>query len=119
MTALNKAYESGSLIEMASLASDSGIGSETDDGLNGPLDDIRTALDREMAHVQQNIIRLDSEIRDLQNSPILALSLESKLAERSGRDLLGEVIQNLKKRNVAKQRERDQLKRQLEQLDNQ
>lgn len=118
MTDLNKAYASRSLLELASLASESDLSLEQDASVVGPLDDIRAALNRELAQIQASRMRVESELKDLQNSPILALSLESKLAQRSGRDLLGEVILNLKQKIVVKQRERDQLKHRLENINN-
>lgn len=117
MAALNEAYASRSLIELAALAIEPELGAG--DRTEGSETGIQTivALENELNQVQQRTIAIQKELQDLHNSPVVRLSLETKLAKQNGRDLLGEMAINLRQEIKRKQSESFQLRTRLNRLD--
>jgi hypothetical protein len=117
MAALNEAYSSRSLTELAALASEAQPGSSERTAHNRTTAEMIEALEKELAQVRRRTLLIQNEIQNLHNSPVVRLSLETKLAQLAGRDLLGEMAKNLKYKTRIKQTERDRLKDRLEQID--
>jgi len=88
MTAVNAAYTASSLVELQALA-------EKPD--RSPLAGTGTgeqrlaALQDRLQQIERRLQEAAQEIRDLTNSPEVALSLDVKFAQRRGRDLLAEM----------------------------
>jgi hypothetical protein len=117
MAALNEAYASRSLTELAALASETQPGSMERTDHNRTTVEMIKALEKELAQVRRRTLLIQNEIQNLHNSSVVGLSLETKLAQQAGRDLLGEMAKNLKSTIKIKQTERDRLKARLEQTD--
>jgi len=115
MAALNEAYEAGSLIELAALAGDSKQGAGTGD-IAGTDEQMIKILEKELANVHRRTLIIQNEIENLHNLPTVQLSLQVKIARRSGRDLLAEMARDLKRQIARKTAERDLLKDQFERL---
>jgi len=117
MAALNEAYASRSLTELAALASETQPRSMERTDHNRTTVEMIKALEKELAQVRRRTLLIQNEIQNLHNSSVVGLSLETKLAQQAGRDLLGEMAKNLKSTIKIKQTERDRLKARLEQTD--
>jgi len=115
MAALNEAYASRSLTELAALASEAEPDSMDQAHLNKTTAGMIEALEKELAQVRRRTLLIQNEIQNLHNTPVVRLSLETKLAQLAGRDLLGEMANNLKYTIKIKQTERDRLKSRLQQ----
>jgi chromosome segregation ATPase len=114
MAALNEAYAERSLAELAALhdvrSTDEGIKPQTE----AQMADI---LEKELARVRRRLFQVQNERENLHNRPTVRLSVDVKLARREGRDLLGEMVRDLRYRTRVLAAERDELKQQLDQLD--
>jgi hypothetical protein len=110
MAALNEAYEAGSLVELVALANESQSGSD------GSEPGMIKVLEKELRRVRRRTLLIQNEIENLHNLPTVQLSLEVKIARRSGRDLLAEMAADLKQQIRRKGAERDLLKTQFDQL---
>lgn len=115
MAALNEAYEAGSLIELVALANESPEDSTGQPETTGTETDMVKVLEKELTRLRRQTLLLQNEIANLHNLPIVQLSLEVKIASRSGRDLLAEIAADLKGQIARKTIERDRLKIQLDQ----
>jgi hypothetical protein len=115
MAALNEAYEAGSLIELAALAGNAkdptGAGE-----VAGTDQQMIKILKKELATVRRRTLLIQNELENLHNLPTVQLSLQVKIARRSGRDLLAEMARDLKRQIARKTAERDLLKDQFEEL---
>jgi hypothetical protein len=60
--------------------------------------------------------KIDKELRNIRYLPSVELSIEVKMARRQGRDLLGEIAEDLEKKIARQTVERDMLKMQFDQL---
>lgn len=67
----------------------------------------------ELARLQQRLSLLRQHISRLKNHPNIQLSLEVKLAQQNGRDLLGVMALELRKKIARKTAERDYLRSQI------
>lgn len=114
MAALNEAYEAGSLIELVALANSpaDSIGQSETASTDSEMVKV---LEKEIARLRRQTLLLQNEIENLHNMPLVKLSLEVKIASRSGRDLLAEIASDLKRQITRKTAERDRLKAQLDQ----
>ena len=114
MAALNEAYEAGSLIELVTLANEpADIIDQTE--TTGTESEMVKVLEKELARLRRQTLLMRNEIENLHNLPLVQLSLEAKIASRSGRDLLAEIAADLKGQITRKAAERDLLKAQLDQ----
>jgi curved DNA-binding protein CbpA len=115
MAALNEAYEARSLIELAALAGNAkdptGAGE-----VAGTDQQMIKILKKELATVRRRTLLIQNELENLHNLPTVQLSLQVKIARRSGRDLLAEMARDLKRQIARKTAERDLLKDQFEEL---
>lgn len=113
MAAVNAAYEAQSLTELQSLATRSyGHGDS-----HGGTDRQRLeALQQELVQIRDRLRQVNQEIRDLVHGSLMELSLEVKLAVRSGRDLLTEMGAEVEEELMRKRVELDFLQAQLRQL---
>ena len=116
MTAVNDAYAARSLAELIAL-------SEKEDVVSvGRTADPQTeaemvrALEQELARIKRRLIEIDRQMNTLHNRASIQLSLEAKIAEKHGRDLLAEMQQELEAKIARKEAERDFLKVQFDQL---
>lgn len=116
MAALNEAYAARRLTEMAALASESGLDFDGTGDSDQTLGDMASALEKQLSQIRQRQYEVQIEIQNLNINPVIQLSLESKLAQRSGRDLLGEMIIDLRHKIRTRERERDRLKSRLESI---
>ncbi|MFQ6101504.1 MAG: J domain-containing protein [Anaerolineae bacterium] len=113
MTAVNAAYGARSLVELQALA-------ETPDRL--PLVEAGTdeqrlaALRDKLQQIQRRLWEVEQELRELTNSQMIELSLEVKLAQRQGRDLLAEMAADVEEDLARKRVVLDSLVAELEQL---
>ncbi len=118
MAAINRAFSAGNLAELKAMV----IGAKTPSmkepqPVKAPqvapetqrLQDELTTLQRRLKQVRQQIDRLHLH-------PSVKLSLDVKLARREGRDLLGEIARDMKKKVARKRVERDFLNSQIDQL---
>lgn len=115
MAALNEAYEAGSLIELVALANEPAEDSIARTETAGTDTEMVKVLEKEIARLRRQTLLLQNEIENLHNLPLVQLSLEVKIANRNGRDLLAELAADLKNRIARKSAERDLLKSQLDQ----
>ncbi len=115
MAALNEAYEARSLIELAALAGDSKQATGAGD-VAGTDQQMIKVLEKELANVRRRTLLIQNEIENLHNLPTVKLSLQVKIAHRSGRDLLAEMSRDFKRQIARKTAERDLLKDQFEKL---
>jgi hypothetical protein len=115
MAALNEAYEAGSLIELVALANEPAEDSTARTETAGTDTEMVKVLEKEIARLRRQTLLLQNEIENLHNLPLVQLSLEVKIANRNGRDLLAELAADLKNRIARKSAERDLLKSQLDQ----
>ena len=114
MAALNEAYASRSLTELAALAGEAEPDSMDQAHPNKTAAEMIEALEKELAQVRRRTLLIQNEIQNLHNSPVVGLSLETKLAQQAGRDLLSEMANNLRYTIRLKQTERDRLKARLD-----
>jgi hypothetical protein len=113
MAAVNAAYEAQSLTELQSLASRSYVQS----GLQQSTDQARLeALQEKFKQIQNSLNRVNQEIRDLIHGSYMELSLDVKLAEKRGQDLLAEMGAEVDRDLAQKRAELDFLQAQLRQL---
>lgn len=115
MAALNEAYESGSLIELVALANEPAEDRTGPADITGTATDMVKVLEKELNRLRRQMLLLQNEIENLHNLPLVQLSLEIKMAQRNGRDLLAEIATDLKRQIARKTAERDNLKTQLDQ----
>jgi hypothetical protein len=113
MSAVNAAYEAQNLTELQGLAARSYVRG----GSHQSIDQDRlNALQEMLAQIQTRLDRVDQEIRDLIHGSYMELSLEVKLAARSGQDLLAEMGAEVEQNLVQKRAELAFLQAQLRQL---
>ncbi len=112
MAQINQAYAGGDLKALLSLA---GIGipygmqlPEAEQGRNGR----RTPLS-ELEQLERKLKAVQEQIRRMSNLPIVKLSLEVKLAQHQGRNLLREMVSELEYKVGRKMAERDYLQAQI------
>ncbi|MCA9973306.1 MAG: hypothetical protein KC425_23970, partial [Anaerolineales bacterium] len=74
------------------------------------------ALEEELSRCRRRLRRIHLERQTLHTDPMVSLSLEVKLAQRQGRDLLAEMAAELDRKIARKQVERDMIKAQFENL---
>ena len=115
MAALNEAYEAGSLIELVALANEPTEDSPGPTEVTGTETDMVKVLQKELNRLRRQTLLMQNEIENLHNLPLVQLSLEIKMARRSGRDLLAEIGADLKGQIARKTAERDLLRTQLDQ----
>lgn len=113
MTAVNAAYAARSLVELQALAEkpDRSPAAET-----GTDEHRLAALNDKLQQIQRRLREVEQEIRRLTNSEMIQMSLEVKLAQRQGRDLLAEVAADVEQDLGRKRAELDFLLAQLRQL---
>ncbi len=116
MAALNEAYASGSLVEMVALSEAGSEGEILGDQSGHTDEEMVQVLEKELARIRRKSLLLQNEIETLHNSPVVQLSLDIKLARRKGRDLLGEMSDDLQRRIDRATVERDELKVRLESM---
>lgn len=109
MAAINNAYAARSLTELVTLA-------ETLNVQRSTFSVSVEALQAELERCQRRLHEIERELRQLPQRPSVQLSLEVKLAQRRGRDLLGEMTAELEQKLARKTVERDMLKAQFDQL---
>ncbi len=80
-----------------------------------PAETIQKLKD-ELYRTQHRFRKVRAELQNLPNKSSVRLSLEVKLARRQGRDLMAEMIENLKKKIERKTAERDMIKAQFDSL---
>lgn len=73
-------------------------------------------LKEDLYRTELRLRKVRAEMQSLPNKSSVRLSLEVKLARRQGRDLVAEMIENLKKKIERKKAERDMIKAQFESL---
>jgi hypothetical protein len=69
-----------------------------------------------LQQIQRRLREVEQEIRELTNSPTMQMNLDTKFAQRQGRDLLAEMAVDLEKDLTRKRVELDFLVAQLKQL---
>lgn len=114
MAALNEAYAARSLVEMAVLAKDQET--RLDQAGSQTTAQLAAALEQELAAARRQIFFIQNELANLHNSPVVQLSLQVKLDQHDGRDLLAEMAANLRQTIARKRADRDLLKSQFDRL---
>ncbi len=116
MAELNEAYAARRLEEMAALASESNLDFGGSEDVDQTLGDMASALEKKLAQVLERQYAVQVELQNLNINPVIQLSLESKLAQRSGRDLLGEMVLDLRYKIRTREQERERLKNRLDNI---
>ncbi len=117
MAAINDAYAARSLTELEALAAESGATIHTGRVQPGQTEaQMIQALQDQLARCQRRLRQIEDELRGLHQRPSVQLSLEVKVARRQGRDLLGEMADELEAKIARKTVERDMLKAQFDQM---
>jgi hypothetical protein len=118
MAAVNRAFTAGNLPELKAML----IGAKTPSLQDAqpaagpqPAPELQRLQD-ELATLKRRLKQARQQIDGLHLHPSVKLSLDVKLARREGRDLLGEIARDMKKKVARKKVERDFLKSQLDQM---
>lgn len=112
MVMINEAYTSGDLAGLRKLAVEGGL---EPFGFDFQQPAVTAAMEMtELERLEQRLGALRQQARRLGNHPNLQLSLEVKLARQNGRDLLGEMAKELRRKVSRKMAERDYLRAQVE-----
>jgi predicted nucleic acid-binding Zn-ribbon protein len=113
MTAINAAYAARSLVELQALTEKPDRSPSVETG----TDEQRLAALRDrLQQIQRRLQEAEQEIRELTNSPTMQMKLDTKFAQRQGRDLLAEMATDVEKDLARKRVELDFLVAQLKQL---
>lgn len=116
MAALNDAYKARSLVELAALASE---GQELAADINVTSkteSQMVQALENELKRIKRRLRQIENDLENAHNNEIVQLSVKVKFAQRDGRDLLSELAADLKKKIRRRRAERDMLKAELDQM---
>lgn len=117
MTAVNDAYAARSLAELLAVARQLDGGQPIASASSAQTEgDMIRALEEELNRCRRRLARIHLERQTLHTDSMVALSLEVTLAERQGRDLLGEMVAEVDRKIARKQVERDMIKTQFESL---
>jgi len=117
MTAVNDAYAARSLAELLAVARQlDGDQPAAPPATAQTETDMIHALEEELNRCRRSLRRIRLERQSLHTNPMVSLSLEVKLAQRQGRDLLGEIAAELDRKIARKEVERDMIKAQFESL---
>ena len=113
MAAINDAYASSSVVEILALSkSSNGRTSRLNNSESAQIVVLR-ALETELLQFRQRMHEIEDEKRNLHNSPMIQLSLQFKLAQLDGRNLLDEMTADLEDEIEMKRSEVDRLRIQL------
>ena len=110
MSALNDAYEARSLVEMSALASEPERKFDPYLQIGQTDAQMLAVLQLELNNIQRRLFQIQNETENLHNHESVDLSLKVKLAELSGRDLLGEMAEDLQNKIAEATVERDRLR---------
>ena len=117
MTAVNDAYAARSLAELLAVARQLDGGQPPTPAASAQTEaEMVRALEEELSRCRRRLRRIHLERQTLHTDPMVSLSLEVKLAQRQGRDLLAEMAAELDRKIARKQVERDMIKAQFENL---
>ncbi len=130
MTAINDAYNAGSLVELQAIAD------EMKRHAPEPPSIIQTAatkatsqqrqpqteaemvgvLKDEIDRTNRQLYRVQDALRNFHHRPLVEFALEAKLAARKGHDVLAEMAVDLQRKIARKQAERDMIRTQFDSL---
>jgi hypothetical protein len=110
MSALNDAYAARSLVEMSALASEPERKFEPYLQIGQTESKMLAVLQLELDNIQRRLFQIENETENLHYNDIIDLSLKVKLAELSGRDMLGEMVAELEQKIAEAAVERDRLR---------
>jgi curved DNA-binding protein CbpA len=119
MAAANTAYAARSLVELLALERQ---GAASPIPIRGRTTTYQTdtqliqVLEEELRRIARRMRQIEQEKREIPQRSSVRLSLEVKLAQRQGRDLLEEMSLDLQKKIARKEVERDFMKSQFDQL---
>lgn len=117
MTAVNDAYAARSLAELLAVARQLDGGQPAAPAASAQTEnEMMRALEEELSRCQRRLQRIQQERQSLHTGPMVSLSLEVKLAQRQGRDLLGEMVADVERKIARKQVERDMIQAQFQNL---
>ena len=116
MAAINDAYAARSLAELVALSEEADMTAFTSASQGQTEGQMIQALEEELQRIAHRLKQIRFEITNLPNRTSVQLSLEVKLAQRQGRDLLAEMAADLEQKIARKTAERDFLKSQFDQL---
>lgn len=118
MAAINNAYAARSLVELLALEQHKETVSIRGRGQPSGQTDTQLiqALQAEMSRIRRRRLEIEQEKRAIPMRSSVRLSLEVKLAQRQGHDMLEEMVTDLEKKVGRKEVERDFLKSQFDQL---
>ncbi|MCI0395527.1 MAG: DnaJ domain-containing protein [Chloroflexi bacterium] len=117
MTAVNDAYAARSLAELVALSEEPDVTS-LGRGKEGQTESqMVAALQAELARIHKRLRQIEAELSRLHHRASVQLSLEMKLAQRRGRNMLAEMAAELQQKIARKTAERDFLKAQFDQLE--
>lgn len=113
MTTINAAYTAQSLAELEALSEQPDYAADVEPA----TDEQRlTALQDQLQRIERRIQEVGGEIDSLVHSPEVALSLDTKLAWRQGRDLLAEMAAEVEEELMQRRAELDSLKAEMDEL---
>jgi hypothetical protein len=116
MAALNEAYAARSMIELLALGNESESQSGGQDRRGEAEREMIEVVTKELNRIKRRLRQIEIQKENLHNHPAVELSLEVKLANLNGRDLLTEMATEIKRKIAIKLVERDFLKAQLDLL---
>lgn len=115
MTAINDAYKAQSMVELMALAEELAAHQSRQQSLP-PDKEMVQALEEEIERCRRRLRAIDNELINLPNRSMVDLALKVKLAQREGRDLLVEMVEELERKIARKTAERDMLRAQFKDL---
>jgi hypothetical protein len=110
MAALNEAYSARDMARMQALAEGRIIQAEGRAPTRPAEPENIDELQRELAQIQVRRSRIQQELDNLFRRPSVQLALDVRLAQRSGRDLLQEMQDDLARQVARRHAERDSLR---------
>lgn len=116
MAAINDAYQAQSMVELMALAEELAHHQSQQQAAQPPDQEMAQALQEEIERCRRRLRALDNELQNLPNRSMVELALQVKLAQREGRDLLGEMATDLERKIARKTAERDMLRAQFNNL---
>lgn len=116
MTIINDAYKAQSMVELMALAEEMAAHQSRQQAVQPPDQEMAQALQEEIERCRRQLRVIENELQNLPNRSMVDLALKVKLAQREGRDLLAEMVNELERKIARKTAERDMLRSQFNNL---
>ncbi|VAW32921.1 hypothetical protein MNBD_CHLOROFLEXI01-765 [hydrothermal vent metagenome] len=116
MAAINDAYQARSMVELMALAKELEAHESRRQAVQPVDEEMVQALQEEVERCRRRLRAIENELQNLPNRSMVDLALQAKLAQREGRDLLAEMVEELERKIARKSAERDMLRSQFNNL---